>query len=199
WRRPPYRFGQHRTSMWTPAKLQGAARRNDAPSSKGDTIPQRDRHLAKTPTKGCTPMMDGIWRVRKTAVLAALALSAGVLASTANAQSVISSNSFDGGDFSVGNLNGPSGWVVDSGTASVVTGPLTAAEGDGYVQLDANTAASLAAAAPGGTNYVIVEGYYYGAGSETLTAPTGGNPIAVLLGFRTIDGSNIAVAAYDGV
>jgi hypothetical protein len=144
-------------------------------------------------------MMDGIWRVRKTAVLAALALSAGVLASTANAQSVISSNSFDGGDFSVGNLNGQSGWVVDSGTASVVTGPLTAAEGDGYVQLDANTAASLAAAAPGGTNYVIVEGYYYGAGSETLTAPTGGNPIAVLLGFRTIDGSNIAVAAYDGV
>ncbi len=144
-------------------------------------------------------MMDGILRVRKTAVLAALALSAGVLAGTANAQSVVSSNNFEGPDFSAGNLDAQQGWVVDSGTAEVVSGPLTAAEGGSYVQLGANTAASLAAPAPGGTDYVIVEGFYYGGGSETLTAPTGGNPIAVLLGFRSIDASNIAVAAYDGV
>lgn len=143
-------------------------------------------------------MMDGFLRVRKTAVLAALALSAGVLAGTANAQSIISSNSFDGPDYSAGNLNAQQGWVVDSGTAQVVTGPLTPAQGSGYVQLGANTAASLAAPSPG-TNYVIVEGYYYGSGSQTLTAPTGGNPIAVLLGFRSVDASNIAVAAYDGV
>ncbi len=144
-------------------------------------------------------MMDGILRIRRQAVLAALALSAGVLAGTVNAQSVISNNSFDGPDFDAGNLNGQQGWVVDSGTANVVTGPLTAPQGSNYVQLAANTAASLAAPAPGGTDYVIVEGFYYGSGSQTLTAPSGGNPIAVLLGFRSVDASNIAVAAFDGV
>jgi hypothetical protein len=143
-------------------------------------------------------MMDGIRRVRKTAVLAALALSAGVLAGTANAQSTISANNFGGPDFATGDLNGQQGWVVDSGAATVVTGPLTPVSNGAYVQLGANTAASLAAPAPSGTNHVIVEGHYYGPGSQTLTAPSNGNPIAVLLGFRTVDANNIAIAAYDG-
>lgn len=119
-----------------------------------------------------------------------------MVTSIAAAQSTVYSTGFEVGDgITVGNLNGQASWVVDSGgTANVAAGAGAGASAQ-FVQMGANSTISRATAST--DDQVIVRASYQGAGSPTLTTPTAG-PTAALIGFRTVSGSAIAIAAWDG-
>lgn len=124
----------------------------------------------------------------------ALGLSAGA----AFAQTTFYSTSFEDPTFSLGDLDGQDGWLVDEGSASVVDGPLAAADGSQYVAQESNSVISRSVSA-NGANVVRFEGSYQGTGSDVLVVPDVDEPVAVLLGFRRVDDDTFTIAAYDGV
>lgn len=123
-----------------------------------------------------------------------LAASLVVAASPVLAQSTVYQTGFEAGDgFTANPLAGQDGWTVGSGTADVVGGSGANASSQ-FVQLGANSVASRAAA--NGANRAVVRGYYQGSGTATLLNPTG--PNAAALAFRTLDASNVTLAAWNG-
>ena len=126
-----------------------------------------------------------------------LAIGMGFITSAAAAQSTVYATGFEAGDgISTGNLNGQASWVVEAGGTATVTAGSGAGASARFVQLGANS--TITRAASHADDQVLIRGYYQGGGSATLTAPVGGNPIAALIGFRQINGSTIAIAAWNG-
>ncbi len=125
-----------------------------------------------------------------------------LIAGTVNAAAVYETDFESSGDpsgvnYALSNLHGQDGWSVDAGTADVVDTPLAAGSGSNYVTLGSDTILSRGISSPGQTR-ILMRGYYYGGGSDTLEPPDDSQPMAAILGFRKIDSSTFAIAAFDG-
>lgn len=129
--------------------------------------------------------------VRRLVFATTLVLAA---AGAARAQSTVYATGFEVGDgFTAGALAGQGGWAVGSGSANVTAGSGAGGSAQ-FVQMGTNSVANRPATSA--ASRVLVRTYYQGTGTATLLPPTG--PNAAALAFRTLDASNVTLAAWDG-
>lgn len=101
-------------------------------------------------------------------------------------------------------VGGQGGWVVDSGTATVVSNPTVPppavpgiSPNTNVVQQDASSSISRSVPENLGTT-VLFRGFYFGPGVDELDLPTTTPPTAAALGFRRLSPTTLQIEGFNG-